>query len=162
MSDLIQIQVPGKEPHQRPSGPARPDPAEVAAPRQRLPPWLRVRFPGGDGYNDLKAMVRELGLHTVCEEATCPNIGECWSSRELLVPDFRGRLEHVDTVIDARPHVFAHNSETVPRLYLRVRPQARHEWTMSVLRHAKSRGATTKSGIMLGLGETRDEVRATL
>ena len=252
MSDLVQIQMPGREPRngprnepgERPSGPARPDPAEVAAPRPRLPAWLKVRFPGGDGYNDLKGLVRELGLHTVCEEASCPNIGECWNTRELtlmilgdtctrscgfcdvktgrpaavdtdeprrvaealsrlhlahavltsvdrdelpdggaaiwaetirrvrescpdmtlevLVPDFRGRLDHADTVLDAQPHVFAHNTETVPRLYLRVRPQARFEWTLSILRHAKSRGAITKTGLMLGLGETREEVMTVL
>lgn len=240
MSDLVSIDLP----RQRPSGPARPNPADVEAPRPRLPSWLKVKLPGGEAYSDLKRLVREGNLHTVCEEASCPNIGECWDSRELtlmilgdtctrscgfcdvatgrpsavdrdeprrvaealsrlglrhavitsvdrdelpdggasiwaetitrvreacpgttlevLVPDFRGRLDHVDVVLDARPHVFAHNTETVPRLYPRVRPQARYEWTLSVLRHAKARGAITKTGVMLGLGETREEVLATI
>src|SRR5690349_18914809 len=79
-------------------------------------------------------------------------------SLEVLVPDFRGRLDHADVVLDARPDVFAHNTETVPRLYRTVRPQARYEWTLAVLRHASARGALTKTGVMLGLGETRDEV----
>ena len=238
MSDLVQLELP----HQRPSGPARP--VTDATPRPRLPPWLKVKLPGGEGYQQLKALTKELALHTVCEEASCPNIGECWSARELtimilgdtctrscgfcdvatgrpappdrdeprrvaaalsrldlahtvitsvdrdelpdggasiwaetvtlvkeacpsmtlevLVPDFRGRLEHADVVLDSRPHVFAHNTETVPRLYRTVRPQARYEWTLSVLRHAKSRGAVTKTGVMLGLGETNDEVIAVM
>src|SRR6185503_6230710 len=69
----------------RPSGPARPDPAEMEAPRPRLPPWLKVRMPGGTDYNDLKGLVRSLDLHTVCEEASCPNVGECWNARELTL-----------------------------------------------------------------------------
>jgi lipoic acid synthetase len=203
-----------------------------------------VKLPAGDNYAELKSLVRDLALHTVCEEASCPNVGECWNARELtlmilgdtctrscgfcdvatgrpappdrdeprrvaealarlalrhavvtsvdrdelpdggasiwaetirrtrescpdmtlevLVPDFRGRLDHVDVVLDAQPHVFAHNTETVPRLYASVRPQARYEWTLAVLRHAKSRGALTKTGVMLGLGETDDEVIAVM
>ena len=240
MSDLVSIELPRK----RPSGPARPEPEASEAPRPRLPAWLKVKLPGGEGYSDLKGLVKELNLHTVCEAASCPNIGECWNARDLtlmilgdtctrscgfcdvatgrpapvdrdeprrvaealarlslrhavvtsvdrdelpdggasiwaetirrvreacpgttlevLVPDFRGRLDHVDVVLDAQPHVFAHNTETVPRLYLRVRPQARYDWTLSVLRHARSRGATTKTGVMLGLGETVDEIRAVM
>jgi lipoic acid synthetase len=234
MAELVQIDLPSR----RPSGPARP--ADDAGERTRLPPWLKVKLPGGAGYSELKSLVRDLALHTVCEEASCPNIGECWNARELtimilgdtctrscgfcdvatgrpappdndeprrvadalsrldlqhavvtsvdrdelpdggaaiwaetirltkaacpamslevLVPDFRGRLEHADVVLDARPDVFAHNTETVPRLYRTVRPQARYDWTLAVLRHAASRGALTKTGVMLGLGETRDEV----
>jgi lipoic acid synthetase len=234
-SDLVQIDLPSR----RPSGPARPAVDDVSA-RPRLPPWLKVRMPGGDGYSELKSLVKDLALNTVCEEASCPNIGECWNARELtimilgatctrscgfcdvatgrpeppdhgeplrvaealsrlglrhavitsvdrdelpdggaalwaetirltkaacpamtlevLVPDFRGELAHADVVIDARPDVFAHNTETVPRLYSTVRPQARYEWTLGVLRHAASRGALTKTGVMLGLGETNDEV----
>lgn len=234
MSDLVQIDLPSR----RPSGPSRP--AEDAGARPRLPSWLKVKLPGGEGYNELKSLVKGLGLHTVCEEASCPNIGECWSARELtimilgdtctrscgfcdvatgrpappdndeprrvaealsrlslqhavitsvdrdelpdggaalwaetirltkaacpdmtlevLVPDFRGRLEHADIVLEARPDVFAHNTETVPRLYRTVRPQARYAWTLALLHHARVRGAITKTGVMLGLGETREEI----
>jgi lipoic acid synthetase len=240
MSDLVQIQLPSR----KPSGPARPV-QDDEGPRARLPPWLRVKLPSGDNYSELKSLVRDLALHTVCEEASCPNVGECWNARELtlmilgdtctrscgfcdvatgrpappdrdeprrvaqalarlslahavvtsvdrdelpdggasiwaetirlvreacpdmslevLVPDFRGRLDHVDVVLDARPHVFAHNTETVPRLYATVRPQARYEWTLSVLRHARASATSlVKTGLMLGLGETDDEVFAVL
>lgn len=214
-------------------------PAE--APRRRHPEWLRVPMAGGEGYHELKRMVKELGLHTVCQSASCPNIGECWNHRaltvmilgeictrscrfcdvktgrplppdrdepwkvaqllaalhlrhtvitsvdrddlpdggasiwaetldachdvapwmtiEVLVPDFKGELRDVDAVLAANPDVFAHNLETVPRLSRQVRVQARYDRSFSVLRHASGRGALTKSGLMLGLGETLDEVR---
>ena len=235
MSDLVQIQLP----RQRPSGPARPV-EDAPGPRQRLPPWLRVKLPGGENHADLKRLVKGLDLHTVCEEASCPNIGECWNARELtlmilgdtctrscgfcdvatgrpappdldeprrvaealsrlglshavltsvdrdelpdggaalwaetirrvrascpdmtlevLVPDFRGRREHLDVVLDAQPHVLAHNLETVRRLQPAVRPQARYEWSLAALSQARVRGAISKSGLMLGLGETDVEV----
>jgi lipoic acid synthetase len=224
MSDLVQIDLPSR----RPSGPARPSSDDAGRPR--LPPWLKVRMPGGDGYNELKALVKGLGLHTVCELTlmilgdTCTrSCGFCdvatgrpappdndeprrvaealsrldlqhavitsvdrdelpdggasiWAETirltkqacpdmtlEVLVPDFRGRLEHADVVLDARPDVFAHNTETVPRLYRTVRPQARYDWTLSVLAHAHEReGVLTKTGVMLGLGETKDEVVAVM
>ncbi len=193
---------------------------------------------------ELRRRVQELKLHTVCQSASCPNIGECWNHRaltimilgdictrscrfcdvatgrplpvdegepervatilaeldlnhtvitsvdrddledggagiwartleachraaprmtiEVLVPDFKGQLDQVDTVLDARPDVFAHNLETVPRLSREVRVQARYDRSFSVLRHARSRGALTKTGIMLGLGEELDEVRAVI
>lgn len=216
----------------------------VARPRRRHPEWLRVPMPGGDGYRDLHRMVKELGLHTVCQSASCPNIGECWNHRaltimilgeictrscrfcdvktgrplpvdegepervaqmlaalelrhtvitsvdrddlkdggagiwaatlhachaaaprmtiEVLVPDFKGVLGDVDTVLDAGPDVFAHNLETVPRLSRQVRVQARYDRSFDVLRHARQRGALTKTGLMLGLGEDLDEVRAVI
>lgn len=216
------------------------DPAP-AAPRRKHPEWLRVRFPDGDNYREVHRRVRELSLHTVCQSASCPNIGECWNNRaltimilgdictrscrfcdvktgrplpvdeaepqrvaamlaelelnhtvitsvdrddlddggagiwaatlqachehapsmtiEVLVPDFKGNLADVDTVLDADPDVFAHNLETVPRLSRQVRVQARYDRSFAVLRHARERGALTKTGIMLGLGETLDEVR---
>jgi lipoic acid synthetase len=81
---------------------------------------------------------------------------------EVLVPDFKGRLQHVDTVLDAKPDIYNHNLETVERLQKPVRVQARYERSRSVLRHAKSRGFVTKTGIMLGLGETREEVEQTI
>ena len=201
-------------------------------------------MPGGEAYAQLRRRVRELELNTVCQSASCPNIGECWNNRaltimilgdictrscrfcdvatgrpapvdegepervatilaeldlehtvitsvdrddlkdggagiwaqtleachhhapamtvEVLVPDFKGELRDVDTVLDANPDVFAHNLETVPRLSREVRVQARYDRSYSVLRHARSRGALTKTGLMLGLGETLDEVREVL
>jgi len=217
-----------------------PEPATPAAPRRRHPEWLRVPMPGGDGYQALRRMVKELGLHTVCQSASCPNIGECWNHRaltimilgdictrscrfcdvatgrplpvdhgepervatmlaalelnhtvitsvdrddlpdggagiwaetlhachrqapdmtiEVLVPDFKGALADVDTVLAANPDVFAHNLETVPRLSREVRVQARYDRSYAVLRHARERGALVKTGLMLGLGEEPAEV----
>jgi lipoic acid synthetase len=216
-------------------------PIAADAPRPRHPQWLRVKMPGGEGYAELHAQVKQLGLHTVCQSASCPNIGECWNHRaltimilgdictrscrfcdvatgrplpvdedeprrvaqmlaslrlrhtvitsvdrddlddggariwaatlsacheaapsmtiETLVGDFKGVLRDVDTVLDAGPDVFAHNLETVPRLSREVRVQARYERSYAVLAHARSRGALTKTGLMLGLGEREDEVR---
>ncbi|TPV97146.1 MAG: lipoyl synthase [Myxococcales bacterium FL481] len=221
--------------------PVLPSTAPPATVRPRKhPDWLRVRFPDGENYRQVQRRVRELALHTVCQSASCPNIGECWNNRaltimilgdictrscrfcdvktgrpqpvdegeprrvaemlaelelnhtvitsvdrddlrdggariwaetlracheqapamtlEVLVPDFKGQLEQVDTVLDADPDVFAHNLETVPRLSREVRVQARYDRSFAVLRHARARGALTKTGIMLGLGETIDEV----
>lgn len=221
----------------------QPEPhAEPAPPkRRRHPPWLRVPMPGGEGFRDLKSRVKSLGLHTVCESASCPNIGECWNHRaltimilgdictrscrfcdvatgrplpvdegeptrvaeilaalglthtvitsvdrddladggasiwaatlrachdaapdmtvETLVPDFKGNTADVDTVLEAAPDVFAHNLETVPRLSKQVRVQARYDRSFRVLEHARTRGFVTKTGLMLGLGETAEEVR---
>jgi lipoic acid synthetase len=211
---------------------------------QRKPPWLRARLPGGPGYTAVRDLVDGQGLHTVCQSAQCPNLGECWSrgtatvmilgnictrscnfcaiqtgrpteldlgeparvadavarmglrhvvitsvardeladggagvwaatvravryrnpptAIEVLVPDFKGRLPDIDTVLDARPDVFNHNVETVERLQKPVRVQARYDRSRSVLRHAKARGFTTKTGLMLGLGELREEIEQTL
>jgi lipoic acid synthetase len=197
-------------------------------------------MPAGEGYQQLRQRVRELSLHTVCQSASCPNIGECWNNRaltvmilgdictrscrfcdvatgrplpvdegepqrvaqilaelelrhtvitsvdrddlkdggasiwartlhachelapamtiEVLVPDFKGSLADVDTVLQAQPDVFAHNLETVPRLSRQVRVQARYERSYAVLEHARRRGALTKTGLMLGLGETTEEI----
>ena len=210
----------------------------------RNPSWLRAKLPSGPGYNAVRKLVDEHALHTVCQSAQCPNLGECWSrgtatvmilgnictrscnfcaiqtgrpteydlgeparvadavakmnlkhcvitsvardeladggasvwaatiravrhrnpntAIEVLVPDFKGRLEPVDTVLDAGPDIYNHNVETVERLQKPVRVQARYDRSRSVLRHAKSRGFTTKTGIMLGLGERRDEIEQTL
>ena len=218
------------------SAPAEPAPA----PRRRHPEWLRVPMPGGDGYHSLRRMVKELGLHTVCQSASCPNIGECWNHRaltimilgdictrscrfcdvttgrplpadpdeprrvaemlsrldlehtvitcvdrddladfgaahwaetirrvkaacpemtlEILAGDFKGKTELVDIVLDADPDVFAHNLETVPRLSRQVRVQASYPRSYKILEHARKRGAVTKTGLMLGLGETIEEV----
>jgi len=209
---------------------------------QRPPSWLRVRAPAGETYHWLKRLMRAKALHTVCEEAHCPNIAECWGHRtatflilgdtctrncrfcniktghpapldpdepervaqavqamdlkhavitsvdrddlpdggasvfaavirriralqpgctvEVLIPDFRGRIEPLKTVMDERPDILNHNVETVPRLFRAVQPQCRYEWSLAVLRNAKLLwpGATTKSGLMVGLGETVDEM----
>jgi lipoic acid synthetase len=217
------------------------DPAARPAPK---PDWIRMKLPAGEVFFDLKRRVRELGLHTVCESASCPNIGECWNRQsltimilggvctrscqfcdvptgrpeppdpaepehvatilgelglrhtvitcvdrddlkdggaahwaatiravkarspemvlEVLTGDFKGDTGAVDVVLGAGPDVFAHNLETVPRLSRQVRVQASYPRSYAVLRHAKARGAITKTGLMLGLGEELDEVRAVL
>jgi lipoic acid synthetase len=222
--------------------PAVPAPAPVALPRH--PPWIRAKMPAGKVFFDLRARVHELGLHTVCESASCPNIGECWNRQsltimilggictrscqfcdvptgrplpadpdepervatilgelglrhtvitcvdrddlkdggaahwaatisavkrrcpemtlEVLTGDFKGDTGAVDTVLAAGPDVFAHNLETVPRLSRRVRVQASYARSYAILAHAKRRGAITKTGLMLGLGEELDEIRTVL
>ncbi|MBX3481419.1 MAG: lipoyl synthase [Caulobacter sp.] len=216
---------------------ARPD-----SPILRKPDWLRVRAPGSAGYSETRDIVRKHGLTTVCEEAACPNIGECWTQKhatmmimgeictracafcnvatgkpdpldpteparvaeavatmglkhvvitsvdrddlpdggaqhfadvvlairaaapattiEILTPDFlrKGGAEAV--VIDAAPDVFNHNLETVPRLYLSIRPGARYYNSLRLLEKVKERDPTrfTKSGLMVGLGESKEEV----
>ncbi|MCB9752578.1 MAG: lipoyl synthase [Myxococcales bacterium] len=226
------------------SAPAPSSDAPAGKRRRRHPSWLKVPMPAGEGYRDVRRMVKELGLHTVCQSASCPNIGECWNNRaltimilgeictrscrfcdvatgrplpvdedeprrvaemlaalelshtvitsvdrddladggariwaetlrachelaprmtvEVLVPDFKGALADVDTVLDANPDVFAHNLETVPRLSRQVRVQARYDRSFAVLRRARERGALTKTGLMLGLGEELLEVRDVL
>jgi lipoyl synthase len=210
----------------------------------RHPPWIRAKMPAGKVFFDLRARVHELGLHTVCESASCPNIGECWNRQsltimilggictrscqfcdvptgrplpadpeepqrvatilgelglrhtvitcvdrddlkdggaahwaatiravkarspelvlEVLTGDFKGDTGAVDTVLSAGPDVFAHNLETVPRLSRKVRVQASYARSYAILAHAKRRGAITKTGLMLGLGEELDEVRTVL
>jgi lipoyl synthase len=216
----------------------KPDPQH---PRRR-PPWIKVRAPGGEEYDRVYGLMREQTLHTVCEEAQCPNIGECWGrgtatflmmgdtctrscgfcdiktgrpspldwaepnriaesvhklglkhvvitsvnrderkdggapifamvirrirelqpgcSIEVLIPDFKGNIDNLKTVIDAQPEILNHNVETVPRLFRKVQPQDHYEWAMTILENAKKLDplVLTKSGIMLGLGETLDEV----
>jgi lipoic acid synthetase len=215
--------------------------AKSNRPRRR-PPWIRVRAPEGESYHWLKRLMRAKTLHTVCEEAHCPNIGECWGHRtatflvlgdtctrncrfcdvktgkpgpldpdepehvaqavqamdlkhavitsvdrddladggasvfaaiirrirelqpectvEVLIPDFRGKIEPLETVMDARPEILNHNVETAPRLFKTIQPQCRYNWSLDVLRNAKQLWpeAVTKSGIMVGLGETVEEV----
>jgi lipoic acid synthetase len=209
----------------------------------RKPDWLRVRAPGSAGYNETRAIVKAHGLTTVCEEAACPNIGECWTVKhatmmimgevctracafcnvttgrpdaldptepyrvadavkqmglkhvvitsvdrddledggaghfaavvrairaatpdttiEILTPDFlRKPVSAAQTIIDARPDVFNHNLETVPRLYLTIRPGARYFHSLRLLERVKERDPNqfTKSGLMVGLGEAKEEV----
>ena len=214
--------------------------------RKARPDWLKVRLPAGEQYFRLKTLVREQQLHTVCEDARCPNIGECWGAGtatfmilgdtctracgfcavktgrppiydfeepgrvaeavrklrlkyavitsvdrddladggayifaetirrvraacegilvEVLIPDFRGSVPALRTVVEARPDVLAHNVETVARLYPTARAGSRYRRSLDHLRNAKSCGipVTTKSSIMLGLGERRDEVLESL
>ncbi len=217
---------------------ARPD-----TPLLRKPDWLRVRAPGSPGYNATREIVKSHGLVTVCEEAACPNIGECWSKShatmmimgeictracafcnvatgrpnpldpteparvgdavakmglkhvvitsvdrddladggaahfaavvhairaaapgttiEILTPDFlRKPVSAAHEVIDSKPDVFNHNLETVPRLYLSIRPGARYYHSLRLLERVKERDPTqfTKSGVMVGLGESKEEV----
>ena len=207
-----------------------------------IPPWIRVRVSEGENFKELKGLVQQRRLHTVCEEARCPNIFDCWSRRtatfmilgdvctracrfcavtsgrpteldlgeplrvadsvaqlglrhavitsvdrddladggsgifartirairrrspgttiEVLTPDFQGDLEAVRTVVDARPDIFNHNTETVPRLYARIRPKAVYANSLALLRHVKHLAPqmVTKSGLMVGLGETEEEL----
>jgi len=226
------------------NGPAPAIPAPDAHPR---PDWLRVKFFGGERYQDLKRMMRTLELHTVCESARCPNMGECWEHGtatfmilgdvctracgfcavpsgkpvgppdaqepmrvaeaaarmglryavvtsvnrddqpdggarifartireirnrvpgckvEVLIPDFRGDWDALDTVLAVKPDVLNHNTETVPRLYRQVRKGALYERSLALLRRAKDThpDVPTKTGLMLGLGENQDEVLATM
>ena len=206
------------------------------------PEWLKARAPMGENYHDLKRLARSLGLHTVCESAHCPNIGECWHHKtatfkmlgylctrrcgfcavpkgrpepidfdeprrvaeavatlglehavitsvnrdddlvggarafarvieeirrqapgcrvEVLIPDFQGNREAIRTVVEARPEVLNHNTESVPRLYRVVRSGARYERTLELLRYSKQLrpAGLTKSGVMVGLGEETAEL----
>ncbi|MBZ5720543.1 MAG: lipoyl synthase [Acidobacteriia bacterium] len=210
--------------------------------RQPKPEWLRAKAPVGENFHQLKQLARGLGLHTVCESAQCPNIGECWNHRtatfmllgdictrrcgfcavpkgrpgpidwdeprrvadavatlgikhavvtsvnrdddnlggarifaetirqirvlapdcrvEVLIPDFQGMDEALRIVLEARPDVLNHNTETVPRLYRVVRSGARYERTLQLLDNARkiSPAIVTKSGVMVGLGETTEEL----
>jgi lipoic acid synthetase len=216
--------------------------AEV--PIERKPAWIRTRLRTGPEYTALHKLVAEEGLHTVCQEAGCPNIFECWEDREatfliggdqctrrcdfcqidtgkpaeldrdeprrvaesvakmglryatvtgvarddlpdggawlyaetvraiheavpgcgveLLAPDFNAVPELLDEVFAARPEVFAHNIETVPRVFRRIRPGFRYERSLDVLSAARAAGLVTKSNLILGMGETREEAEATM
>ncbi len=213
-------------------------------PIESKPPWIRTRARTGPQYSELKSLVRAGGLHTVCEEAGCPNIYECWEDREatfliggeqctrrcdfcqidtgkpaeldrdeprrvaesvrtmglrystvtgvarddladggawlyaetvrqihalnpgtgveLLIPDFNAVDEQLDEVFEARPEVLAHNLETVPRIFKRIRPAFRYQRSLDVLSKARAAGLVTKSNLILGMGETPDEVTAAL
>jgi lipoic acid synthetase len=216
------------------------------SPKLPRPQWLRAPAPVGENYRELKSLIDRLQLHTVCESAACPNIGDCWNRRtatfmilgnvctrrcgfcavqkgaplevdydeprrvaeaaaamglryavitsvnrddrkdggaelfaltikaireripgcrvEVLVPDFQGSHHSMQLVMDARPDVLNHNTETVPRLYRQVRLGAGYERSLEMLAYAKqiSHETPVKSGLMLGLGETLDEVLAVM
>jgi lipoic acid synthetase len=213
---------------------------------RRHPDWIKVKAPGNPNYLRLKRILREKNLHTVCEEARCPNIGECWGNKtatflilgdsctrgcrfcaidkgkplaldpeeprnvglvvkdlgldhivvtsvnrddlpdgganhfaktvfwiknlnpgirvELLIPDFEGNLDALKAVVNSGIEILNHNIETVPRLYGKVRPGHSYEVSVNILKTAKTMRpeVLTKTGMMLGVGETRDEVMATL
>jgi lipoyl synthase len=213
-------------------------------PVERKPPWIKTRLRSGPSYTQLKSLVRSEGLHTVCEEAGCPNIFECWEDREatfliggdqctrrcdfcqiatgrplpldegeparvaesvaamglryatvtgvarddladggawlyaqacreihaavagcgveLLIPDFNAEPGRLAEVFGARPEVLAHNLETVPRIFRRIRPGFRYPRSLEVLRAARAAGLVTKSNLILGLGEERPEVTAAM
>ncbi|MGE0611519.1 MAG: lipoyl synthase [Hyphomicrobiales bacterium] len=226
-----------------PRGPRHPEKANRPdTPVLRKPAWIRVKAPGSPTYNETRRIMRENNLHTVCEEAGCPNVGECWSKKhatmmimgdtctracafcnvrtgrpepldplepgnvaravatlglthvvvtsvdrddlddggadhfarvilairaaspgttiEVLTPDFLRKEGALETVIEARPDVFNHNLETVPSLYLTIRPGSRYFYSLRLLQRAKELDPSifTKSGIMVGLGEQRAEV----
>jgi lipoic acid synthetase len=213
-------------------------------PIERKPPWIRTKARTGPQYTELKALVRSGGLHTVCEEAGCPNIYECWEDREatfliggdqctrrcdfcqidtgrpaeldrdeprrvaesvqqmglrystvtgvarddqpdggawlyaetvrlihqlnpgtgveLLIPDFNSIDAQLNEVFDTRPEVLAHNLETVPRIFKRIRPAFRYDRSLEVITKARAQGLVTKSNLILGMGETPEEVVSAL
>ncbi len=206
----------------------------------KRPDWLKVKLPTGDNYLDLKNLLRRQKLNTVCEEAKCPNIAECWNHRsatfmilgdtctrscgfcnikvgipneldldepkrvlesvielnlrhvvitsvnrdelkdggafvfkecvrlirefkndctvEILIPDFKGEEHAFEIIMQSPPDILNHNLETVPRLYHAVRPQAKYDRSLNLIKWFKNRGLKTKSGIMVGIGETKEEV----
>ncbi len=217
------------------------DVIEKTGPGQRRPDWLRVKLPSGQKFKEVSQTIQDHDLNTVCSEARCPNVGECWGAGtatfmilgdvctrscsfcavktgrppedldwdeprrvadaakkmqlkhvvltsvnrderqdggapifaechrilretiegvtiESLIPDFRGVWDALQIVIDTPPDVLSHNLETVPRLYRNVRPQAKYERSLELLQRCKDQGLRTKSGIMVGLGETREEL----
>ena len=213
-------------------------------PIERKPPWIKTRLRTGPSYTELKSLVRSEGLHTVCEEAGCPNIFECWEDREatfliggdqctrrcdfcqidtgkplpldegeprrvaesvaamglkyatvtgvarddladggawlyaqvcreihaaipgcgveLLIPDFNADPGQLAEVFGSRPEVLAHNIETVPRIFKRIRPAFRYDRSLDVITQARDFGLVTKSNLILGMGETREEVSQAL
>ena len=206
----------------------------------KRPDWLKVRLPVGDNYTEVRNLMRNQKLHTVCEEAKCPNMGECWNHRtatfmilgdvctrscgfcnikvgmpglvdknepkrvaesvktlnlrhavitsvnrdelkdggasifsetvrlikeempettvEILIPDFRGQIDAFEIIMQNPPDILNHNLETVKRLYHAVRPQAKYERSLNLIKWFREKGLKTKSGIMVGIGETKGEI----
>ncbi|MEX0778542.1 MAG: lipoyl synthase [Balneolales bacterium] len=216
-------------------------PGQEPTEKKRRPDWLRVKLPSGEKFKDVSKIINDYSLNTVCSEARCPNMGECWGNGtatfmilgdvctrscgfcaiktgrpmqgldwdepnrvanaaklmdlkhavvtsvnrderkdggapifvetinrlreeiegitiEVLIPDFRGVWDALQLVIDVKPEVLNHNLESVPRLYKQVRPQAKYDRSLELLRRCKDAGLRTKTGIMVGLGETPGEV----
>ena len=216
----------------------------AATPIEKKPSWIKTKATMGPEYRELQSLVKREGLHTVCQEAGCPNIFECWEDREatfliggdhctrrcdfclidtgkpdeldrneprrvaesvqamglryatvtgvtrddlpdegawlyaetvraihalnpgtgveILTPDFSGKADLLQQVFDAEPEVFAHNVETVPRIFKRIRPAFRYERSLDVLTISRNAGMITKSNLILGMGETREEVSQAL
>lgn len=236
MSELVEIKLPKQiNTHQKKYSVENPE-----VENSRRPEWLKVKIPTGENYLMLKKLVESKKLNTVCEDARCPNMAECWHRKtatfmilgeictrscgfcsvklgrpeamdydepkrvaesvrelglkhavitsvnrddqklggadifamtikliheyvpgcrvEVLIPDFRGVWEALDVVLEAKPEILNHNIETVPGLYHFVRPQADYNRTLELLKRAKDKGFTTKSGFMVGLGEADEEV----
>ena len=206
----------------------------------KRPDWLKVRLPTGENYSNVKSLMRRQQLHTVCEEARCPNMAECWNNRsatfmilgdtctrscgfcnikvgmpgeldlnepgrvadsvkeldlrhvvitsvnrdelkdggagifkecvrlinekmydttvEILIPDFRGVIEAFEIIMQYPPDILNHNLETVPRLYPVVRPQAKYQRSLNLIKWFKEKGLKTKSGVMVGIGERTGEI----
>ena len=213
---------------------------KVKIPLGKRPDWLKVKLPTGDNYSDVRNLMRDKKLNTVCEEAKCPNIAECWNHRtatfmilgdtctrscgfcnvkvglpteldleeprrvvdaikqldlrhavitsvnrdeledggavifkecvrllreekpdctiEILIPDFKGEEKAFETIMQFPPDILNHNLETVKRLYHAVRPQAKYERSLNLIKWFKTKGLKTKSGIMVGIGEKTEEV----
>ncbi|MEO3812396.1 lipoyl synthase [Sphaerisporangium sp. B11E5] len=209
-------------------------------PIERKPPWIKTRLHNGPTFNEIRSLVKDQGLHTVCQEAGCPNISECWEDREatfliggdqctrrcdfcqidtgkpaeydtdeprrvaesvmqmglryatvtgvarddlpdggawlyaetarrihadvpgcgveLLVPDFNGKRDQLEEVFSSRPEVFAHNIETVPRIFKSIRPAFRYDRSLAVITMAHEAGLVTKSNLILGMGEEPEEI----
>lgn len=216
----------------------------AAVPIERKPEWIKTKAVMGPNYSGLRSLVSKEGLHTVCQEAACPNIFECWEDREatfliggdtctrrcdfcniatgkpnlldrdeprrvaesvermelryatvtgvarddlddegawlyaetiraihervpgcgveMLAPDFSSKDELLAEVFESRPEVFAHNVETVPRIFKRIRPAFNYERSLSVITKARNFGLITKSNLILGMGETREEISSAL
>jgi len=216
----------------------------AAVPIERKPEWIRTRLRTGPEFTELQALVKREGLHTVCQEAGCPNIYECWEDREatfliggdqcprrcdfclidtgkpgpldrdeprrvaesirtmalryatitgvtrddlpdegawlyaetirmvhelalgtgveILTPDFSGKADLLSQVFDAAPEVFAHNLETVPRIFKSIRPAFTYETSLDVIAQSRAAGMISKSNLILGMGETRQEITAAL
>ncbi len=216
----------------------------ASVPIEKKPSWIKTTARMGPEYRDLQQLVKSEGLHTVCQEAGCPNIFECWEDREatfliggdqctrrcdfcqidtgkpadfdageplrvaesvqkmglryatvtgvcrddlpdegawlyaetirqihalnpgtgveMLAPDFSGNLTYLQQLFDTRPEVFAHNVETVPRIFKRIRPGFRYDRSLDVLRASRDAGLVTKSNLILGMGETREEISEAL
>ena len=212
--------------------------------KDRKPSWLKMKMPAGDEYFNLLKLVNDQNLHTVCQSAKCPNMGECWAAGtatlmilgdvctrscgfchiatgrpptldldeprrvghavnqmnlkhvvitsvnrdelpdggaaiwaetireirgqspgtnvEVLIPDFCGDWDALQLVLDEKPEILNHNIESVPRLYYKVRPQAKYHRSLKLLQIAKQQGLTTKTGMMLGIGEEENEIDAAL
>ena len=224
--------------------PLRIEARNASVPIERKPEWIKTRAIMGPQYTELKQLVKSGGLHTVCQEAACPNIFECWEDREatfliggeqctrrcdfcnidtgkpgpldrdeprrvaesvktmqlryatitgvarddledegawlyaetirqvhelnpgtgveILAPDFSGNPELLGQLFDAKPEVFAHNVETVPRIFKEIRPAFTYDRSLNVISQARAVGLVTKSNLILGLGETREEVSQAL